>query len=206
MDRIVDYYFAPHSPWSYLGHDRFAAMARRFAIVVRPKPVDLTRVLAASGGVPLAQRPAQRRSYRLLELARYGEDLGLPIVVQPRCFPLSQEAASLLILATLDAHGSDIAMTLTGAIMRALWEQERDISKADVLEAIVRECALDPAPLVAAAKTDAVRATYDANTAEAIAAEVFGAPTFIPRFGPAKDQRFWGQDRLDFLERAIAGG
>jgi len=205
MEPVVDYYFVPSSPWTYLGHARFAAMARRFAVTVRVKPIDLARVYAVSGGLPLAQRAAQRRSYRLLDLARHGADLGLPIVIEPRSFPLSPEKASLLLVATVARAGDEAAMDLAHALLCGLWEDERDTSDAAVLERITSDCGLDRA-LLDDASGPVARAALDANTAEAIDAEVFGVPTYVPRFGPARDQRFWGQDRLDFVERALSGG
>ena len=42
-------------------------------------------------------------------------------------------------------------------------------------------------------------AEYKAYTAEAIERGVFGAPTYV-----FEDQMYWGQDRLDFLDRALA--
>jgi 2-hydroxychromene-2-carboxylate isomerase len=67
--------------------------------------------------------------------------------------------------------------------------------------AICSECGLDDTALVEAADGAAARAEFDANTAEAIERQVFGAPTYIYR-----DKLYWGQDRLDFLERALAAG
>ena len=39
----------------------------------------------------------------------------------------------------------------------------------------------------------------EALTQEAIERQIFGAPTYVYR-----DEPFWGQDRLDFLDRALA--
>ena len=50
------------------------------------------------------------------------------------------------------------------------------------------------------ANTPDARATYVANTQEAIDRGVFGAPTYA-----LDDELFWGQDRLDFVARALAG-
>jgi 2-hydroxychromene-2-carboxylate isomerase len=67
------------------------------------------------------------------------------------------------------------------------------------LTAIADGNAMDGAALLAAAETDAVKAAYDANTAEAIERGVFGAPSYI-----YNDELFWGQDRLEFLDQALA--
>jgi 2-hydroxychromene-2-carboxylate isomerase len=86
-----------------------------------------------------------------------------------------------------------------------VWAEGRDIADPATIAAIAVENGLDANRLDAAAATPATQARIDANTEEAIVAEVFGAPTYVPRFGTARDQRFWGQDRLDQLSSAIAG-
>ena len=208
--RVIDYYFAPQSPWTYLGHRRFADLVARSDAAVRVKPVDIGRVFAVSGGLPLAQRPKQRQSYRLIELARFAEQLHMPLNLHPKYFPVAGNAAALRIIAAAtaidDAAGDTSALQLAGAMMRAVWAEERDIADEDTLDAIAGECGLDAAALRDAAASAASRQRYDANTEEAIAEEVFGSPTYVPRFGPARDQRFWGQDRLDLLARAIDPG
>jgi 2-hydroxychromene-2-carboxylate isomerase len=60
---------------------------------------------------------------------------------------------------------------------------------------------MDGAALLAAAKTDEIGGIYDAYTDEGIERQVFGAPTYI-----YNDEPFWGQDRLDFVERALKAG
>ena len=135
MTKTIDYYFTVNSPWTYLGHARFVAIAQRAGAHVAVKPVDMARVFAVSGGV-----------------------LG-----------------------------------------RAVWEEERDISDPETLKAIATENGRNAGLLWEAAQAPATREAYDAYTQEAIDRQVFGAPTYAYR-----DELFWGQDRLDFLERALA--
>lgn len=202
-DRVIDYYFAPQSPWTYLGHQRFCDLAAAAGAVVRPKPVDIGRVFAVSGGLPLAQRPAQRQSYRLIELARFAEYLGVPLELHPKFFPVAGDNAARRVIAAVRMKDGAAALRLAGAAMRAVWVEERDIADEGTLDAIATSCGLDAQALRKASGDPSTKAAYDANTEEAIVAEVFGSPTYVPRFGRAKDQRFWGQDRLDLLAAAI---
>ena len=206
MDRVIDYFFAPQSPWTYLGHQRFAEIAARCGAQVCVKPVDIGRVFAVSGGLPLAQRPRQRQSYRLVDLARSAEHLGMPLNLHPKFFPVAGDAAARHIIATRQMHDDAAAMRLAGAVMRAVWVEERHIADEATLDAIASECGLDARALRDAGVSAPTAERYDANTEEAIASEVFGSPTYVPRFGTAKDQRFWGQDRLDLLLRALERG
>ena len=64
MSTVIDYYFAPQSPWTYLGHARFAELAARYGATVRIKPMDLGQVFPVSGGLPLGKRAPQRQAYR----------------------------------------------------------------------------------------------------------------------------------------------
>ena len=91
------------------------------------------------------------------------------------------------------------ALKLTGACLQAVWVEERNVADAEAIGAIAGEQGLDASALAARAASADIAERYDALTQEAIERQVFGAPTFIYR-----DEPFWGQDRLDFLDRALA--
>jgi 2-hydroxychromene-2-carboxylate isomerase len=196
MAKSVDYYFSPMSPWTYLGHARFAAMARKHGATVNVKPVDYGRVFPVSGGLPLAKRAPQRQAYRLVELARWRDFLGVPLTLQPKFFPFDTKLATFAIIAAAD---SEPAMKLSESVMRACWAEEKNMADEAALSAVIRACGLDAGALLTKAQTPEVAARFDAFTEEAIARQVFGAPTYV-----YKDELFWGQDRLEFLERALA--
>jgi len=196
VSKHVDYYFSPASPWTYLGHDRFAAMAERHGARIAVKPVDYGVIFPQSGGLPLGKRAPQRQAYRLMELRRWKENVGLPLTVQPKFFPVDANPAALAIVAAA-SFGVDAQMRLAGAILRALWAEEKNIADPVTLKAAAAEADLEGDDLLAG--TPAAKAQYDALTQEALARGVFGAPTYVYR-----DELFWGQDRLDFLDRALA--
>ena len=200
MTTTVDYYFTPQSPWAYLGHERFAHIARAAGAALRVLPIDLGgKVFPISGGLPLGQRAPQRQAYRLLELRRYSDYQGLALNVKPKYFPVSGDDASRLIIA-VDLHdGVDAAMKISGAIFRAVWVQERHIADEKSLAQLLQECGL-AAERLEQSYSQAVQERYEANTQQAIAAGVFGAPTYV-----IDGELFWGQDRLDFVERKLGG-
>lgn len=197
MRHAVDYFFAPNSPWTYLGHDRFAAMLERSGASVRVLPMDLGQVFPVSGGLPLPKRAPQRQAYRLVELRRFSEALGVALHVQPKFFPVAADDAARLIVAADLEQGSAAAMRLTGAIGRAVWAQERDIADAAVLTGLLREQGLDSGLLDRSREAD-VQARYAHNTQAAIEAGVFGAPSYV-----VDGELFWGQDRLDFVQQRL---
>ena len=198
MAKVVDYYFTASSPWTYFGHDRFVALARRHGAMVNVKPVDLGRVFPVSGGLPLKQRAPQRQAYRMVELRRWSAHLGVPINTQPKFFPVSGDLAARWILAATEQDAA-AGLSLAGAFMRAVFAEERNIVDGATAVAIAGEQGLDSAKLGVRADSPEIAARYEALTQEAIERQVFGAPTYVYR-----DELFWGQDRLDFLDRALA--
>ena len=197
MSKAIDYYFTPQSPWTYLGHARLTAMAEAAKATVRVLPADFGKIFAASGGLPLAKRAPQRQAYRLLELARFRELLKLPLNLEPRYFPVAGDDAARLIIAVDLQDGAATALRLSGAVFSAVWAQQRDIASAQTLAELLTECAL-PAQRLAQSQNQAVQDRYDANTEAAIAAGVFGAPSYR-----IDGEIFWGQDRLDFVARKL---
>ncbi|HVO90771.1 MAG TPA: 2-hydroxychromene-2-carboxylate isomerase [Casimicrobiaceae bacterium] len=198
MSKIIDYYFTPISPWTFLGHDRFVAIARKHNAAISVKPINLGRVFPVSGGLPLSKRAPQRQKYRLVELRRWAAHLGIPMNVQPRHFPVLGDIAACWILAALEQ--SDAAgVAMTGAIGRALWCEEKDITDAAVLGDIAARLTLDVPTLAERAAAPDTALRYDTLTQEAIDRDVFGAPTYL-----YAGEMFWGQDRLDFLDRALS--
>jgi 2-hydroxychromene-2-carboxylate isomerase len=198
MDKVIDYYFATISPFMYLGHERLVAIAAKHGATIAVKPINFGEVFPVSGGLPLSKRAPQRQAYRLLELERWSRYLGIPMNCQPRFFPVNGDRAAYWILAAGES-GSSPALALTGAIARAIWKEERDISDESTLTEIARSVRLDASALKERAASNDIAVRYKALTDEAIERKVFGAPTYVYR-----EELFWGQDRLDFLDRALA--
>ena len=200
MSKVVDYFMTPVSPWTYLGHERFRAICARHGAQVQLRVMDLGKVFPASGGVPLKDRAPQRRAYRLVELRRWRDSLGIPLTVEPKFFPVPAEAPATAVLAVLERHGTDAALDVAGDLMRAIWAEERNLAEAATLVELLTKRGLDATALLAHARSAEVAARYIQHSQEAIARGVFGSPTYV-----YQDELFWGQDRLDFLERALAG-
>jgi carboxymethylenebutenolidase len=199
MGRTVDYYLAPQSPWAYLGHQRLAEIVHHSGATVRVMPIDLGgKVFPISGGLPLGQRAPQRQAYRLVELKRFSEHLNAPLNLKPQYFPVGGDDAARLIIAADLAHGAPAAMKAAGAILGACWSQERNIADEKVLAELLAEQNL-PAALLEQSHSQAVQERYERYTQAAIDAGVFGAPSYV-----IDGEIFWGQDRLDFVERALA--
>ncbi len=196
MEKTLDYFMATASPWTYLGHRRVIELCKRHGIRLNMMPVDLGQVFPQSGGLPLGKRAPQRQAYRLVELARWREVTGLPLNAQPRYFPVDGSPSALAIIGAQIHSGVEAGLKLADAVLRAVWAEERDIASSEVIAALIRETGLD-VDAIASRREEAAR-VYSDNTQRAMTEQVFGAPWYVWRGEP-----FWGQDRLDLLERAI---
>ena len=181
MAATVDYYMTPVSPFTYFGHERLRAICRDRGAEINLKVMDLGKVFPVSGGLALKDRAPQRRAYRMMELKRWRDFLGMPLTLEPKFFPVPAEAAATLILAVLEQRGTETALDVAGDCLRAIWTEDRAQA------------------LLAQAASAGIAAVYVMQSQEAIARGIFGSPTYI-----YNDEIFWGQDRLDFLDRALA--
>jgi 2-hydroxychromene-2-carboxylate isomerase len=195
-DTIV-YYFWTISDWAYFGGVRLEAMSRQYRVPIDYRPVDLPKVYARTGGILLGQRSSQRQDYRIAELKRWRERLGIPLNIEPKYFPVDQDPTSRLIIAAKRA-GLPVG-DLTNAIMRAMWAEEKNIADESALREIGAPHVPDIDALLLASKTPSVQAEYEGYTEHAPSDGVFGSPFYL-----YDGDIYWGQDRLDFLAEAVA--
>lgn len=195
-------YYTLSSPWAYFAGPKQQDIVRRHPVKLLLKPYDFQDVVPRTGGVPLRTRPAPRRSYHALELDRWRKYLGMPLNLAPKYYPADgkpvgwNKPAGWMVIAAQE-RGLD-APLLSHALLRALWAEERDTSDPAVRMTIANENGLPGAELVAAEKSPQAQALYKTYSEQAERLGVFGAPTYI-----LNGERFWGQDRLDFLDRAL---
>jgi 2-hydroxychromene-2-carboxylate isomerase len=201
----LDCYYSLSSPWAYFAGPQLQDIVRRHRVKLVLKPYDFQAVVVQTGGVPIRTRPAPRRSYHAEELARWRDYLGMPLNLEPRHYPQAMPGdpewnkyAGWMVIAA-QQQGLD-AFVLSHTLLRALWAEERDTSRPEVRIAVADENGYDGAALQALERSQAVQQQYQVFSDEAVRLGVFGAPTFIIDGG---GERFWGQDRLFFVDRAL---
>lgn len=190
----IDYFFSVFSPWTYLAGDRLERIAAQHGATISYKPLDLLALFDRTGGVRPAARHPSRMAYRNQELARWAQHLGMEMNLKPTIYPPNAAPGSYAVIAAQAAGGGDVG-ALVRAILRALWVEDRNIGEDDVLREKLAETGFDPNLVTTGLFTGAM--AYEKNLEEAVDRGVFGAPFYIVR---ETDQRFWGQDRLDFLD------
>jgi 2-hydroxychromene-2-carboxylate isomerase len=199
MSKQVDYYFSLVSPWAYMGHVPFMHIVKRHGLQVTYKPVPLGKVFAETGGLPLPKRAPSRQRYRILEMQRWREKRGLNFKIRPKNWPFDGSLADGFVIAAAQA-GHDPDEFLRRAFA-AVWEDEVTLADEPTLARIGKEAGLPAEQLIEAAKGEGVRAIYEQNYQDAVAADAVGSPVYV-RDGEA----FWGQDRLDLFEDAVKSG
>jgi 2-hydroxychromene-2-carboxylate isomerase len=198
MPVIIDYYVSLNSPWTYLGSAPFAEIARRHGATVNVKPAKFGPIFEQTGGLPLPKRSPQRQAYRLMDLKRWREVRDRPLNIEPKYFPCNDLPATRLVIAA-KLQGKD-AHRLSLELGRALWEREETLADLATIAAAAERAGLDAAALRAAGPSDAeLDALLEQYTQEAVKAGVFGAPSYVLPSG----EIFWGQDRLELLDRAL---
>lgn len=193
MSQTIHYFHSLSSPWAFLGAQQLYAIARKHGATILPKPI---LVQQENGGIPLRSRPQARQDYHELELDRWRKYLDLPLKLRPKHYPTDPRAACRLVIAARQ-EGLD-ALELSYQLLKALWADERDTLDPDVRKAIADSIGLDGAALLEKAESPEVAAEWEANKQEAIDLGIFGTPTYV-----LDRELFWGQDRLDFLDRAL---
>lgn len=188
-------FYGISSPWAYFGAQKAIAIARDNGAPVRLRPI---RIIEANGGIPLRKRPDARQLYHEMELRRWREHLGMPLNLKPKFYPCRTiEPAAQAVIALQNA-GLD-AISFSFAVQRALWAEERDIADLTTLRTIALATAGEAAAaLVVDPQPEAVVAEWHGNLAEAERLGIFGTPTYV-----IGEELFWGQDRLDFVDRAL---
>jgi carboxymethylenebutenolidase len=197
----IDYYASLNSPWTHLGAARIEAMAQANNASLRIYPVDFSAIFEKSGGLPLPRRAPQRQAYRLQELQRWRDHLGLPITIQPKFFPSSEQLTAGCVIALRETAGDQPAINLAHRVLKALWQEEKNPADPATLAELITEIGLDAGQVMQLGSDPKWAERRLADTQAALDKGVFGAPSYV-----INGEIFWGQDRLGFVERRLAYG
>lgn len=199
VSATIDYYFSLISPFSYLGHKAFLDVVAKHGATVAYKPVNLPDVFKTSGVLPVSERPQSRQAYRLIELQRAADIRQLPLTLRPAHFPTNPALANGCVAAIAKAGGNPANFMF--AVFQACWAHDEQIADEAVVRRLLSEAGHDGDAILAEATSEATLAEMAANTEAAIAAGVVGSPAYVLNGEP-----FWGQDRIDYIDHALASG
>lgn len=196
---VVECWFDFSSPFGYLGTTQIERVAAEHDGEVVWRPFLLGALFKTIGTpvVPMAAFADSKRELYRLDLVRWSAYWGVELNWSSH-FPINTVTALRLALVGLE-EGSEVGTKLIHRINRAAWVDDENVQDPAVLGRCLEDVGLDPA-LLEKTQDPAVKARLKEATDEAIERGVPGAPTFV-----IGDRLYWGQDRLDFVARALAG-
>ncbi|CAN7302162.1 2-hydroxychromene-2-carboxylate isomerase [Pseudoduganella sp. LjRoot289] len=190
----VKCYFDPISPFAWLATKDIARIEAA-GCTVEFVPVLFAAMLNAHGQKGPAEIPA-KRVHTFRDVMRLAAERGLHFAGPPG-HPFNPLPALRISTAIGDAAARK---RFVAAMYAACWERGADVSDMDVLSGLADECGLDGKALAQAATTAEVKQALAVATEQAIAAGIFGVPTF-----EFEGELFWGADRIDSLLWRVAG-
>jgi 2-hydroxychromene-2-carboxylate isomerase len=198
MVRKIEYFYSAHSAYAYIGSTKLAAICAEHGCVLEHRPISLSPVVKAVGGLSFAQRTRAHVDYYFgRELERWSELRGVEMInYRPTYHDNSLDLSNGMLIAAIE-QGADVD-ALAHAVLEAHWRDDIDLADEGALAVAAEGIGIDAAPLLDLALSAPIQAIHSANTAEAIARNVFGSPTYF-----LDGDMFYGQDHLEMLERAI---
>ena len=191
----LDFWFEFGSTYSYPAAMRIEEAAASRRVMINWRPFLLGPIFKAQGwnDSPFNIYEAKGR-YMWRDLERICASAGLPLR-HPTRFPRNG-----LLPARIAARFADEPWigTFVRGIYDANFAHDREISEPVVVAGVLESIG-QPAELIDEASTETAKARLRANTEEAVALGIFGAPSFI-----AGGELFWGNDRLDSALDVIA--
>ncbi len=193
MTRTFEFFFDFGSPASYLAWTQIPALEARAGATAVLRPILLGGVFKATGNASPVSVPAKGR-WMLGDLRRWAARYGAPFEMNPH-FPINtltlmRGAAGLL--------GDSRLAAYCDACFDAIWRDGRDMADPATAAETLAAAGFAPDEMLALAADPAVKERLKADTEEAVARGVFGAPTYF-----AGDEMFFGQDRQDFVAEAL---
>jgi len=198
MSRSIDFYFEFASPYGYLASTQIDAIGERHGCEVGWHPIMLGAAFKQTGTKPLMHTPL-KGPYLLHDVPRFARLLEVPFRAPP-VMPVNSLAASRACV-WLQPDDPALAKRLAKALYHAHWGEGRDIATSEQVAEIAGGLGVDQAALLAAVADPVVKERLRQQTEASIERGVFGSPFIF-----VADEAFWGADRLDQVERWLAGG
>ena len=194
MSKSVEFFFDVGSPTVYLAATQLSKIAGRHGATVLWRPFLLGGVFKATGNVSPATAPAKSR-YMGDDLERFARRYKVPFLFNP-FFPVNTLALMRGAVAYQQQGRLDQYIE---AIFSAMWVTGKNMNEPTIVAEVLDTIGIGAQEFLVAIAAQDVKDKLKSNTEEAVERGAFGAPTFF-----VGDEMFFGQDRLDFVEAALA--
>ena len=195
---IIEYFYATHSVYAYLGASTFSTITSKSDHIIIHKPYNLPEAITGIGSTNIGDRTEAHLDYFFRrEIERWSEYREVPI----KTFLPTHHFNSLVPSSAMIIAGIELGLEidpLAHAMMKFHWLYDADLADKETLKEIANSIGIDPIPLLALSETEDILKAFKANTIEAIDRSIFGSPTYI-----VDGVMFYGQDRLELVERAL---
>ena len=196
MSKTIEFFFDFGSPTTYLANTQLPKLAQECGAHLVYRPMLLGGVFKATGNASPVTVPAKGR-WMGVDMQRWAELYGVPFAFNPH-FPINtltlMRGACGMQMRHPDALGRYI-----DAVFEAMWVTPCNMGDPQVLAQVLGAAGFEAQAFMDLVADPQVKAQLISNTDEAVARGVFGAPTMF-----VGDHMFFGQDRLEFVRKALA--
>jgi len=196
MIKQVEFFFDFGSPYTYLAYHQLPKISKERHADIIWRPMLLGGVFQATGNHSPAEIAAKGK-HSLVDLTRWADHFGVSIKPNPNfpinTLPLMRGAVGM------QMRSEDEFQHYLSVIFSAMFEEPRNLNLPGEIQSVLTKNNIDPINFLELINRTDVKEKLKQNTAEAVARGAFGAPTFF-----VGDQMYWGQDRLSFVDQALA--
>lgn len=199
----IYYYYSIRSDFAYLGAHRIIALAKKYKAKLIHRPIKLSVIMGPIGAAPFDNRPPLRGAYSHLDARRWAKFLGMEKHDDPVYHDGPMELPSGVVIAAqrwVEAGEKGDHHELHRLILEALWRDDRDIANPRIISELAEKAGFEEGKLIRDALSDFTQGELARNCREAITKGVMGSPSYF-----VDGENFYGQDRLDFVERKLQG-
>ena len=194
----VDFIFDIASPNAYFCHQLIPGFEERTGVKFDYIPCLLGGIMKLSGNQPPFVAFADiknKNNYQFIEIERFIKQHKLVKYKFNSHFPQNTVQVQRGALAAQELGIFDRYIEV---ILRAMWEEDKNLSDLDVLQDTLINNKLDAEAIIKIVTSQECKDKLIKNTREAVDRGAFGVPTFF-----IDDQIFFGKDHLHQLEEYI---
>ncbi len=202
MSNVIDFYFDFSSPYGYLASKRIESIAEENNCSVQWHPILLGAVFKVTGQAPIVEAP-MKGDYAIMDFTRAAREHKMEYK-HPEVFPIGAVAACRAALWLRDNQDDALQQKTSAfihAVFRAYYVEEKDITKPESIGDIAAALDIDKETLQQALADQSVKDALRQEVESAIAEGIFGSPMMV-----YNGEKFWGNDRLEQLERWLKSG
>ncbi len=193
MSKTVEFYYDFSSPYTYIASERIEAICQDNGATLVWKPFLLGGVFNEIGSTPAVQIDNKIR-YLRQDTVNCAEYYGVPFNY-PEVFPLNSVRS---MRGAFAASEQNKLVEYNHLMFRLYFVEGSDLSRPEVLGEAVGTIDIEPEWFLARIAEQDIKDMLRDETTTAIERGVFGAPTIF-----VDDKMYWGNDRLDFLNRYL---